>query len=92
MTREIDLVRFVDSGNPTEVINAPWILATCPKKTRSETPRTGKWLLFVPEKYVDETWHNVKKAVEAGKLWKMAKVSIAWLGKGGRYVICVYTL
>jgi Domain of unknown function (DUF1917) len=53
--------------------------------------RVGKWLFFVAEKYIDDTWRNVKKAVKEGKLWKTAKVSTAWRSKGGSYVVCVYT-
>jgi hypothetical protein len=88
---EPDVVQSMDSGNPSEVTNAAFIVATYKEKMRKESDRVGKWLLFVPEKNIDSTWQNVKKAVEAGKLWKKAKVSTAWRSKGGVYVVCVYT-
>jgi hypothetical protein len=91
MTGEADILKFVSSGNPTETMNAAWIVATNKGRTKKATGRTGKRLLFVAEKSVDNTWQNLKKAVEAGKLWKEAKVSTALFTRDRSYVICVYT-
>ena len=89
---EIDVVRSVEEGNPSEVTHAAFIAANYRGESpQPESKRVGKWLFFVAEKYIDDTWRNVKKAVEDGKLWKQAKVSTAWRSKGGVYVICVYT-
>ena len=52
------------------------------------TPRSGKWLIFVSPRNVDEVWEKIKKAVEEGKLGDEAKVSV---GKRKSHVICVYT-
>jgi hypothetical protein len=84
------ILRFVDSGNPSEVTNAAWIVANYSGKMEKATPRTGKWLMFIAEKYIDDTWKNVRNAIESGKLWKTAKVSTAWGSKGNIYVLCVY--
>ena len=89
---EPDVVQSVEEGNPSEVTHAAFIVA----HYRGNIPQpeaigVGKWLFFVAEKYIDDTWRNVKKAVEDGKLWKQAKVSTAWRSKGGVYVVCVYT-
>ena len=89
--QEPEIVLFIDSGNPSETINAAWIVSTYTGKTKKATDRIGKWLCFVAEKDIDNTWQNVKKAVEAGKLWKIAKVSTALFSKGRVYVVCVYT-
>jgi len=86
-----EAVLVVEDGNPSEVTSTPFIWATYKGKMRPESERVGKWLFFVTEKYIDDTWRNVKKAVEGGKLWKFAKVSTAWRSKGSVYVVCVYT-
>ncbi|MER0171959.1 MAG: DUF1917 domain-containing protein [Nitrosomonas sp.] len=89
---EADVVRFTEEGNPSEVTHAAFIVAIYKGNIpQPESKQVGKWLFFVAEKYIDDTWRNVKKAVEDGKLWKQAKVSTAWRSKGKVYVICVYT-
>ena len=89
---EIDVVQSTEEGNPSEVTHAAFIVAIYKgKNPQPESKRVGKWLFFVAEKYIDDTWRNVKKAVGDGKLWKQAKVSTAWRSKGGVYVVCVYT-
>ncbi|HQX14685.1 MAG TPA: DUF1917 domain-containing protein [Nitrosomonas sp.] len=89
---ETDVVRSVDEGNPSEITHAAFIVARYRgENSMPDGKRVGKWLFFVAEKYIDDTWRNVKKAVEDGKLWKQAKVSTAWRSKGGVYVVCVYT-
>ena len=89
---EPDVVQSVEEGNPSEVTHAAFIVATYQgENPQPEAKRVGKWLFFVAEKYIDDTWRNVKKAVEDGKLWKQAKVSTTWRSKGNVYVICVYT-
>lgn len=89
---ETEAIPLADEGNPSEVSHAAFIGATYHGDSpMPEDKNVGKWLFFVAEKYVDDTWANVKKAVENGKLWRSAKVSTAWRSKGGPYVICVYT-
>lgn len=85
---EPDVVQSVEDGNPSEITHAAFIVATY-KGDIIAFPKgknTGKWLFHVAEKYVDNTWSNVKKAVEDGKLWTQAKVSTAWRSKGDVYV------
>lgn len=68
---EADVVPSVAEGNPSEVTHAAFIIANYKgKNSQPEAKRVGKWLFFVAEKYVDDIWRNVKKAVEDGKLWK----------------------
>lgn len=89
---EADVVQSVEEGDPSEVTEAAFIVANYKgNEPKHEEKNVGKWLFFVAEKYIDNTWRNVKKAVEDGKLWKHAKVSTAWRSKGGVYVLCVYT-
>lgn len=89
---ETDVVQSIEEGNPSEVMHAAFIVATYKGNIpQPEAKQVGKWLFFVAEKYIDDTWRNVKKAIEEDKLWKQAKVSTAWRSKGGVYVVCVYT-
>jgi hypothetical protein len=90
---EPDAVQSVGTGNPSEITHAAWIEAAYrgSKRMKPDTDRVGKWLFFVAEKFIDNTWQNVRKAVEGGKLWKAAKSSTAWRSRGGQYVVCVYT-
>jgi hypothetical protein len=89
-SKTVTIAKFTQSGKPTEVVNAFWIAANYSGKMKKATARTGKWLMFVAEKYADNTWENVRNAVEAGSLWKTAKISTA-LGRERGYVLCVYT-
>lgn len=83
-------------AKPSEVTDVYWIYAMRKKgKYPDPTPRSGKWLIFVDLKNVDEVWAKIKKAVEEGKLGDSAKVSTAkpkpLAGKSNAKVICVYT-
>ncbi|MDD4616366.1 MAG: DUF1917 domain-containing protein [Alphaproteobacteria bacterium] len=89
---ESEVVQSIEQGNPSEVAHAAFIVANYKGTIPKQKPkRVGKWLFFVAERFVDDTWKNVKQAVEDGKLWTTAKVSTAWRSKGGTYVLCVYT-
>ena len=89
---EADAIQCVEDGNPSEITDAAFVLAHFKDDmSQAETERIGKWVFHVAEKYIDDTWQNVKRAVEAGKLWKFAKASTAWRSKGGVYVLLVYT-
>lgn len=83
-------------AKPSEVIEVYWIYAIRKKgKYPKPTPRSGKWLIFVDPKNVDEVWLKIKKAVEEGKLGGSAKVATAkpnpLAGRSDAKVICVYT-
>lgn len=41
------------------------------------TTRSGKWLIFINKKDVDEVWAKIKKATEEGKLGDSSKVATA---------------
>ena len=55
---------------------------------------SGKWLVFRPPEFIDDTWNQVALAVTKGKLGTSAKVASARnksLAKKGSHVICIYT-
>ena len=84
------------NAKPSEVTDIYWIYATRKKgKYPKPTPRSGKWLIFVSLKNVDEVWAKIKKAVEEGKLGDSAKVATAkpnpLATDPNTKVICVYT-
>ncbi len=62
---------------------------------RESTPRSGKWLIFIPEEAVDEVWARIGEATEQGKLGGSAKVATARPNPLAldpkKRVICVYT-
>ncbi len=81
---------------PSEVTDVYWIYAMRKKGNYPKsTQRSGKWLIFVDPKNVDEVWAKIKEATEAGKLGDCAKVATAkpnqLSGKSKARVICVYT-
>jgi hypothetical protein len=82
-------------AKPSEFTKEYWIYTERQQGEYPEfTPRSGKWLIFVPEKDIDEVWAKIKKATEEGKLGGASKVATAKpspLGRQGRKVICVYT-
>ncbi len=86
----------IDEAKPSEVTDRYWLLAHC-KSARYPKPtaRSGKWLVFVDKKDVDEVWAKIKKAVEGGKLGSEAKVATAKPNPNATNpndkVICVYT-
>lgn len=83
-------------AKPSEVAEVYWIYTERRKgKYPESTIRSGKWLVFVDEKDVDEVWAKIRKAVEEGKLGSDAKVATAKPNpnatKPSKRVICVYT-
>jgi hypothetical protein len=91
MTEEHDLP-------PSEVRDRFWVEAYRKKgKYPEPTERSGKWLIFVAPRNVDEVWAKIRDAAEAGKLGGRAKVATAILDhmdlgeRSGARVICVYT-
>jgi len=81
---------------PSEVTDAYWIYAIREEgEYPKTTQRSGKWLIFVDPKNVDEVWAKIKEATEGGKLGDSAKVATAkpnpLAGKSDTKVICVYT-
>ncbi|KXA93320.1 hypothetical protein AKJ65_06415 [candidate division MSBL1 archaeon SCGC-AAA259E19] len=55
---------------------------------------SGKWLIYREEDKIVSTWNKIRNSVKKGKLGNTAKCSTKkkQRGKGGDYVICVYTL
>lgn len=83
-----------NSAPPTQTPRDGWI--HCVRETGdypAETPRSGKWLIWLSEQAVDSCWARIKHAVEAGHLGSGAKVSTAGsrTDQRPRYVVCVYT-
>jgi hypothetical protein len=94
LQREVSLP-FSDA-KPSEVTDVYWIHAEREKgRYPKATQRSGKWLVFVDVKNIDEVWTQVKKATEEGRLGDSAKVATARPNPSATNsdtkVICVYT-
>ena len=95
--RQIELSRPYVDAKPSEVTEVHWIYALRRKKGDypKPSPRSGKWLIFVPAEDVDEVWAKIRKATEEGRLGDSAKVATAkpnpYAIDPGMRVICVYT-
>lgn len=84
------------NAKPSEVAEVYWIYAIRKKGDYPKpTTRSGKWLIFIDNKDVDEVWAKIKKATEAGKLGDSSKVATAKPNSNATNpntkVICVYT-
>jgi hypothetical protein len=92
---QIQLAERYQESNPSKVVEVHWIYAQRKRGSYPKgTSRSGKWLLFVPSRNVDEIWSKIKKAVEDGELGNEAKVATARqsaLSRSDARVICVYT-
>lgn len=62
---------------PTAVTEDWWITVHSPDQRPTVKGDTGKWLVFVPVRYVDHYWQLVRQAVMDGKLGPTAKVATA---------------
>lgn len=83
-------------ANPSEVTEIAWIYAERKKgKYPKSTMNSGKWLIFVDRKDVDNIWRTIKKATEDGLLGDCSKVATATPNvlatDQETKVICVYT-
>ena len=92
-----DCYLFLQDANPSEITQVYWLYAFRKKGQYPKlASRSGKWLIFVSPKNVDEVWRKIKKAVEEGRLGNSAKVSTAKTNplrskRSKGHVICVYT-
>jgi len=72
-----------------------WIHAVSQKGNYPpSTLNSGKWLVFVPPRDVDEVWTKLKKATEGGRLGGFSKVATARPNPNAtseNHVICIYT-
>ncbi len=68
-----------------------WLYAESTKKHKEPTKWSGKWLIFCPQKQIDDAWEQVKDATERGLLGGKSKVSTRKVPKGDDHVICVYS-
>ncbi len=84
-----------DLRRPSEVTEELWIMAQPQASGPSASEKTGKWLLFVPVKDIDEVWTRIREATESGRLGIASKVATARHNPNARSpstkVICVYT-
>ena len=85
----------IDTRNPSEVVEEYWINSYSPSGRRPVFGKTGKWLLFIPLKDIDEEWSKIRSATVNGKLGPASKASTAMPNPNARNpdtkVICVYT-
>ena len=82
-------------ANPSSVTEVYWIHAVSQKGNYPpSTLNSGKWLVFVPPRDVDEVWTKLKKATEEGRLGGSSKVATAKPNPNAtseNHVICIYT-
>ena len=80
---------------PSKTKNEYWVHSAHPASPNDWTEHSGKWLIFVPLKQLDEKWTLIANATAAGLLGIEAKAATAksnglaqnkWIK-----VICVYT-
>lgn len=64
-------------ARPSEITDVYWIYVKRKKGKYPQPRRSGKWLVFVDIKNVDEVWAKIKKATEGGRLGARAKVATA---------------
>ena len=78
---------------PSQVTDRYWVYAWAPPELRATTPRVGKWLIFIPEGFLDEAWVRIEEAVVAGRLGPAAKTRTGSPGPPSDWlkVICIYT-
>lgn len=81
---------------PSKVTDIYWITAERKADDYPEaTENSGKWLIFVPNKVIDEVWEKIEKATVEGRLGSAAKVATAKPNPNASNpdtkVICVYT-
>lgn len=80
---------------PSKITGDYWVYADGPAATAADGARTGKWLVFVPARQVDQWWELIRLATEQGLLGISAKAATARpneLATSQRTkLICVYT-
>jgi hypothetical protein len=78
---------------PSRELDEGWLYAQAPNARIPENEDgVGKWMMFVAERFIDDTWKNVSAAIKAGQLSDYAKVSTYANSQGGPHVLCVYVL
>jgi len=95
-TRHREISLPYSEAKPSKVTDVYWVYA---KRERGKYPKTtkrsGKWLVFVNCKNIDEVWEKIKKATKEGKLGNNAKVATSitnpYATEPHKKVICVYT-
>lgn len=90
-----------EDDNPSQVIETYWIIAVRkhggypPKGKTTDPSKSGKWLIFVEVKNIDEVWRKIKTATENGLLGAASKVSTSKPNSKSsdpnKRVICIYT-
>ena len=66
-TQNISLASgFTRHLNPTSVTEAFWVFCRAPNVPQNAVTH-GKWLVFKPLTVLDESWHEIRQAVEAGE-------------------------
>ncbi len=83
------------SLQPSKIRDEYWVHASHPNPPNRWTDRSGKWLIFVPLKQLEEKWELIAQATEDGQLGIAAKAATSkpnGLAKNKWVkVICVYT-
>ena len=83
------------TSQPSKIRDEYWVHATHLNPPNEWTDRSGKWLIFVPLKLLDQKWQLIARATETGQLGIAAKAATSkpnGLAKNKWVkVICVYT-
>jgi hypothetical protein len=82
-------------SKPSETFDDPWVWAESPSFKEEETPRSGKWMIFISQEHHDATWEVIRVATESGELGFLAKAATAFenplRGAARSLLTCVYT-
>lgn len=100
--KDSEELRIIETATPSSSRDKPsqflddyWIYAHNPYVHQPETPRIGKWLIFLHVREVDEKWAVIKQNTVDGLLGICSKVATAHPSPLARTptskVICVYT-
>lgn len=80
---------------PSQVNDDYWVYADGPAADEADAGRTGKWLVFVPARQIDQWWELIRLTTGQGRLGISAKAATAHhndLATSPRTrLICVYT-
>jgi hypothetical protein len=90
--RQRSTLDFHMASRPSQEDEAFWVVARSP--VAESTGDAGKWLVFVPDGALDESWSRIREATEAGRLGPASKAASARpnpRAREGTKVIVIYT-
>ena len=96
VTDQMRVAASLSDRKPSEVVEVYWLYAERESTDYpGATDDSGKWLVFVDAREVDEAWVGIANATREGRLGGRSKVATAapkpYVGDTSERVICVYT-